>query len=189
MQLQVLGTKAQTPKGLLGSWQSIPKQQGIEVHVVAEQHLHSKHSWNGASRRRCISSWSWGGAFNTSINSLYSVVPTGCNVPAGWFGIGWYLSAWDPAAAHHVFNGELLNWKLKSFDHQKKKERKLYRKISYLPIAGVMANRAVKIRKGNSFMGFSLFVSSSMSTKQTCRHNRASQRDRRERERERVVGE
>lgn len=52
VQLHVLGTKAHTPKGLFGSWQSMPKQQGMVVQMVVEQHLHSKHSWNGSSLRR-----------------------------------------------------------------------------------------------------------------------------------------
>lgn len=47
LQWHDLGTKAQTPNGLLGSWQLMPKQQGMVAQVVEEQHLHSKHSSNG----------------------------------------------------------------------------------------------------------------------------------------------
>ncbi|XP_024038374.1 uncharacterized protein LOC112498642 [Citrus sinensis] len=75
-QLHVLGTKAQTPKGLLGRWQSIPKQQGMVMQVVLPaQHLHSRHSSYGASlllprlTTLLLSS-------STSI-TLYSVSPVG----------------------------------------------------------------------------------------------------------------
>lgn len=55
VQLQVLGTKAQVPKGLSGSWQSMPKQQGMEAQLVgslAAQHLQRRQSWKGASLLR-----------------------------------------------------------------------------------------------------------------------------------------
>lgn len=55
VQLQVLGTKAQVPKGLSGSWQSMPKQQGMLAQLLgslAAQHLQRRQSWNGANLLR-----------------------------------------------------------------------------------------------------------------------------------------
>lgn len=75
--MQTLGRKAQTPKGLSGRLQSMPKQQDIDEQSLgsaAEQHWQSRQSWKGAPPTPIPTSMGWYSIGLTGKNSAVEVV-------------------------------------------------------------------------------------------------------------------